>query len=71
MGCMPEGMVEVPAGDFLYGDPTTSIFLPTFYLDKYPVTAGDYKACVDEVLCQYNGSTMAVQWQYNRHQPHL
>ena len=68
MGCMPEvpeGMVEVPAGDFLYGDPTTSIYLPTFYIDQYEVTAGDYKACVDAGVCQYNGSTINEYRTYN------
>ena len=68
MGCMPEvpeGMVEVPAGDFLYGDPTTSIYLPTFYIDQYEVSAGDYKACVDAGVCQYNGSTTSEYRTYN------
>ncbi|MBT6432796.1 MAG: SUMF1/EgtB/PvdO family nonheme iron enzyme [Deltaproteobacteria bacterium] len=68
MGCMaevPEGMVEVPASSFLYGNPTGSLYLPTFYIDKYPVTAGDYKACVDGGMCQYNGSTTSPYRTYD------
>jgi formylglycine-generating enzyme required for sulfatase activity len=55
---VPDGMVLVSAGDFLYGDPTTSINLQdSFYIDKYEVTAGDYKSCVDAGVCAYNGGT--------------
>ena len=65
MGCMPEGMVEVSGGDFLYGDPATSIYLSTFYIDQYEVSAGDYKSCVDAGVCQYNGSTTDTYRTYD------
>jgi len=62
----PEGMVFVPAGDFLYGDPATSINLQdSFYIDQYEVTAGDYKSCVDAGECQYNGSTTSDSRTYD------
>ncbi|MBT6177512.1 MAG: SUMF1/EgtB/PvdO family nonheme iron enzyme [Deltaproteobacteria bacterium] len=62
---IPEGMVEVSGGDYLYGDPTTLVFLPAFYIDQYEVTAGDYKSCVDAGVCQYNGSTTNTYRTYD------
>ncbi len=43
-------MLLVPAGDFIFGSeefapeaPQRTLYLPTFYIDKYPVTNADYK----------------------------
>jgi formylglycine-generating enzyme required for sulfatase activity len=56
MGCIP-GMVEVLGGNYLYGESSETEYLPTFYIDQYEVTAGDYKSCVDAGMCAYNGGT--------------
>ncbi len=53
-------MVLVPEGDFLMGSdqgepdeqPPHSLFLDAFYIDKFEVTNGLYKACVDDVQCE-------------------
>ena len=41
-----EEMVEVPAGDFIYQD-GQKVNLPTFYIDKYEVTIGQYAQFLD------------------------
>ncbi len=53
-------MVLVPQGDFLMGSdqgepdeqPPHNLFLDAFYIDKFEVTNGLYKACVDDVRCE-------------------
>ena len=40
-------MVRVPAGSFLYGDDKKSLSLPEFWIDKTPVTNGEYKRFID------------------------
>jgi len=55
----PSGMVLVSAGDFKYGPPangdnwTGVKNLDQFAIDKYEVTAGEYKECVDAGICGY------------------
>lgn len=56
-------MVKVPAGEFLMGcasnieqgcscdSPAKIVSLSSFYIDKYEVTAEQYKKCVDEGMC--------------------
>lgn len=41
-----EQMVEIPAGEFIYQD-GEKVTLPTFYIDKYEVTIGQYKRFLD------------------------
>jgi len=41
-----EQMVEVPAGEFIYQD-GQKVTLPTFYIDKYEVTIGQYAQFLD------------------------
>ena len=53
-------MVLVPAGDFVMGGedrtdaekPVHTVFLDTFYIDKYEVTNGRYQECVAAGVCQ-------------------
>ncbi len=40
-------MVHVPAGEYLAGPARKSIHTEAFYIDRYPVTNGDYKAFVE------------------------
>ncbi len=46
-------MVLVPAGEFIMGDNETEkkMFLDSYYIDKYEVTNGLYKKCVDVSIC--------------------
>ncbi len=51
----PQGMILIPAGEFIMGDdegredeqPAHSVYLPAFYLDKYLVTNADYNKFVE------------------------
>jgi formylglycine-generating enzyme required for sulfatase activity len=57
----PEGMVLVPAGEFIMGSPEgegyddehpqRTVYLDAFYIDKYGVTNAEYKECVDAGAC--------------------
>ena len=57
----PEGMVLVPAGEFVMGSPEgegdddehpqRSVYLDAFYIDKYEVTNAEYRECVDAGYC--------------------
>ena len=54
-----EGMVLIPAGSFQMGSndgesdekPVHTVQISSFYMDKYEVTNGDYKKCVDAGSC--------------------
>ena len=54
-GSIPEGMVLIPAGEFQMGSntgyddekPVHTVYVDAFYMDKYEVTNGQYKAFVD------------------------
>ncbi len=51
-----ETAVEVPANDFIYQD-GKKLFLPTFYIDKYEVTIGQYR----KFLEAWNRNKMAIR----------
>ena len=55
----PDGMVLIPAGDFVYGLDGSEKTKTTeaFYIDTHEVTAGEYKECVDAGACTYSGGT--------------
>ncbi|MEW5848126.1 MAG: SUMF1/EgtB/PvdO family nonheme iron enzyme [Myxococcota bacterium] len=36
-------MVRIPAGPFLFGSPSSSVVLPEFFIDRFPVTNTDYE----------------------------
>lgn len=50
--CLPNepllGFVEIPAGPFIMGDPPQEhvVTLPPFYISRFPVTVGQYRAFV-------------------------
>jgi len=54
-----EGMVLIPAGNFQMGSndwdlnekPVHTVQISSFYIDKYEVTNGEYKKCVDAGSC--------------------
>jgi len=45
----PEGMVYVPAGEFVMGSkkPVKRVHVDAFYIDRYPVTNAQFKTFVD------------------------
>ncbi len=55
----PEGMVLIPAGEFLMGSPTGQaneqpehpVSLDAFYMDRFEVTNAQYRACVESGGC--------------------
>jgi formylglycine-generating enzyme required for sulfatase activity len=55
----PEGMVLIPAGDFLMGDedglpdarPPHRVHLSAYWIDRYEVTNERYRACVEAGVC--------------------
>lgn len=55
-----EGMVYVPAGDFIMGselgefdeEPRHEVYLDAFYIDKYETTNEEYQHCVDAGKCK-------------------
>ena len=57
-------MVRVTEGDFSYGSLNAIVYLDDYFIDKYPVTAGLYKKCVDAGECVYNGGT-EIYYTYN------
>lgn len=58
-GRPPEGMVLIPAGEFLMGGedglpdarPLHRIFLSSFWIDRYEVTNAEYRQCVQGGAC--------------------
>ena len=58
----PEGMVFVPAGEFIMGGPEgegevnehpqRTVYLGAFYIGKHEVTNAEYKECVDAGACE-------------------
>jgi formylglycine-generating enzyme required for sulfatase activity len=68
--CVRDGMVTIPSGPFMMGCnvavdteckpeeyPYHEVTVPTFMLDRYEVTAAEYKACVDASVCSPAGTT--------------
>lgn len=50
-------MVLVPAGEFAYGPEQRTVNSPAFYIDRYPVTNGDY-----QVFLSATQRPMPAQW---------
>ncbi len=46
-----DGMVSIPAGNFLFGDDKKPVDLPAFKIDKTEVTVAAYKKCVQAGRC--------------------
>lgn len=72
----PAGFVTIPAGTFIMGDnqgggnpwesPIHEVTLSQgFYIMDHEVTAGEYKNCVEDGVCFYNGTTTDVDRTYN------
>lgn len=61
---VPQGMVYVPAGEFIYGDPETSaeqkIFLEGYFIDRTEVTGVEYEKFVAET-----GASPPASWGTN------
>jgi len=59
---VPEGMVRIPAGSFEMGDnfaegedwelPVHKVYISEFYMDRYEVTNGKYRECVEAGVCR-------------------
>ena len=70
LGCVPPGMILIPAGEFEMGSNTHSIDeLPArqvnvdgFYIDIDEVTVADYGECVDAGDCNAPGFGGACNW---------
>ena len=75
---IPTDMVLVQASTFFMGcaptdiqcdgreNPAHDVFLDTYLIDVYEVTAQQYKECVDAGVCVYEGSTSANLRTYDR-----
>jgi cysteine-rich repeat protein len=70
LACTPPGMALIPQGPFWMGcnpvqetcniadeKPQHLVILDAFFMDRYEVTAGQYKSCVDAGACTYTGTT--------------
>lgn len=70
----PEGMVLVPAGEFLYGEEKEKHYLDAFYIDIYPITNAQYKKFIeatghrkpeywnDDIFNQPDQPVVGVSW---------
>jgi len=65
-------MVEIPAGDFIFGTDGQKIPLPTFYIDKYPVTMAEYAKFLDYLAQNGNPTDFdsTLQPKERGHIPH-
>jgi len=67
----PKGMILIPAGEFKYGPRDNSVrwssieSLPNFFIDKYEVTAKQYKECVDAGTCKDKDFGSGDEYTYN------
>ena len=69
-----ESMVEIPEGSFIMGSdslktdaqnrPAHNVFLPTYFIDKYPVTHAQFARFVAET-----GSRVPINWPKGRFKP--
>lgn len=70
----PEGMVEVPGGEFFMGcnervdsecsydeKPGKTVQVASFHIDRTEVTVGDYKKCVDAGACSADVASQIVK----------
>ena len=85
-GCGPalnEGMVRVPAGEFLMGcdpardrdcdpdeKPAHPVWLDTYQIDQHKVTVAEYKACVDAGGCKAPVAGGDCGWEQEGHEQH-
>jgi len=72
--CQELGLVKIPAGEFLMGSsdvdrnvqdretPKHMLYLPTYYIGKYPVTVEEYRVFVQETgyRTKYTGSLKGI-----------
>lgn len=73
----PAGMVLIPAGSFLMGSasgapdeqPEHEVFLDAFYIDRYEVSNGQYRECVDAGGCTPGNKADAFTYQGYRDDP--
>ncbi|MGH0033189.1 MAG: SUMF1/EgtB/PvdO family nonheme iron enzyme, partial [Myxococcota bacterium] len=55
-------LVEVPAGEFLYGSPARRMALGAFRIDRTEVRVNEYRACVDAGACSEPAATSGCNW---------
>lgn len=62
MGDNPAGIdwVEIPAGEFLYGDDRLKRYLPEYSIARYPLTNAQYKLFLDE------NSSYPIPYHWNK-----
>jgi formylglycine-generating enzyme required for sulfatase activity len=69
-------MVGIPAGEFIMGNdegdndeqPTHTVYLDAFYMDKYEVTNVQYRKCVEAGACARPfDTTYYDDADYNQH----
>ena len=75
----PSPMVLVPAGFFPRGTmppdgepdeaPRRTLYLDAFYLDRYTVTVGQYRKCVEAKVCSVPDSAKGCNWPWIKKKP--
>lgn len=75
--CIPPGMVEVPAGEFLRGtdlvldeQPMLAVFIDTFFIDETELTVSEYGRCVESGDCTPPETAPGCNWQVTGREDH-